>query len=268
MIKFHKLHGLGNDFIFFNCISQKLPVDKIIKQVSALSNRHFGIGSDGVILLLPSEKADIRMRIFDSFSGEEAEMCGNGARCVIYLAHKLKIIKKTKNILLETIPGIVEGEIIKDEVKIKLFYPPKVSEKSEKAEGFNFYRVDIGNPHAVISVPDLDKIDLHKIGLKIESNLKLFPNKTNVEFFQVISETKLRMKAWERGAGETLACGTGASAVAAVYRYLNSNKFDRIIVQMKGGDIELSWKNDDFYMKGGVEYVFEGDIGLETFDFS
>ncbi len=264
-LKFYKLHGAGNNYIYFDCIDEnKESVDKIIDSVVEISDVNFGIGSDGVILLLDSDKANLKMRIFNA-DGSEAEMCGNGVRCCAKLANKLLLTADKAKI--ETGAGMVETEIIGDEVRVKMFNPPKVFAQSEIVnvcgKVFDFHRVDMGNPHAVIFTKDVAKFDVEKYGKPIENSVTLFPDKTNVEFFEEVEEGVLNMRVWERGSGETLACGTGACATAGVYRLLNNNEYNEITVKMLGGDLKLSWGGDDFFMQGGATFVCEGIIDTD-----
>lgn len=270
-MEFYKMNGLGNDYIYFDCVNNDHDIDRIIKNVSKLSDRNFGIGSDGVVLLLPSDKeADLRMRMFNCHDGSEAEMCGNAIRCVAQLAYKLGIANSDQKI--ETIPGIVEAEIIGGEdhlVKVKMFYPPKVATGSEhvisEGDEFEFTRVDIGNPHAIIKTFNVKSFEVQKYGEPIENNLKLFPERTNVEFYEEVSEGVVSMRVWERGSGETLACGTGACATAAAYRETMIDKLDEITVKMLGGDLTLIWNEEGFYMQGPTSFVFKGEIDLNNF---
>jgi len=266
-MKFFKMHGLGNDYIYFDCINNKYDTDQIIKNAVSLSHRNFGIGSDGVVLLLPSDKADVRMRMFNSLDGTEAEICGNAVRCISRLANRLGIMGD--NGTVETIPGIVNAEIINDKVnsvKVKMFSPPKIVSDYETVESvdktFSFIRVDVGNPHAVIFVSGIKDFEVKKYGQVIENNLKLFPNKTNVEFYEEAGRDVLSMRVWERGSGETLSCGTGACATAAAYRYKHNNNVDIVTVKMLGGDLRLIWEDGDFYMQGATSFVFEGEVEL------
>jgi diaminopimelate epimerase len=270
-MKFYKLQGAGNDYIYIDGITSFIDVDSLLPKVPRLSDRHFGIGSDGVIFLLPSDKADVRMRMFNGFDSSEAQMCGNGVRCVMALAHRLKLVPKKATI--ETSAGIVLAQVLeKKEIGIRMFYPPKVSNTAEKVtvcgRSFQFYRADMGNPHAVILLPeneDLDTFPVEKYGPTLEGNLALFPEKTNVEFFQETSFGSLKMRVWERNSGETMACGTGACATAGVYRALNPAKTDSVTVRMKGGALKLSWKSDGFYMQGPAVFVFEGEFNPSDF---
>ena len=268
-MKFYKMHGTGNDYIYFDGITAPIDVDLVVENIVKMSHRNFGIGSDGVVLLLPSDNADVLMRMFNCFDGSEAENCGNALRCIGRLAYELGIVDKHHTI--ENIVGdIVEAEVIDDEedsVKIKMAFPPIVSEEQEQTpsadKNFNFYRVSVGNPHAVIKVDNVKDMDLEKYGNPIENNLDLFPERTNVEFYQPISEDTLCMRVWERGSGETLSCGTGTCATAAAYRHSIGNKVDKVTVKTKGGNITLTWEGDDFYMTGGATLVFSGDIELK-----
>lgn len=266
-VKFYKMHGLGNDYIYFDCISEKINIDEILPIIPQLSDRNFGIGSDGVVFLLPSDKADIRMRMFNSHDSSEAEMCGNAARCISKLAYDLSIT--SNSLTLETIPGIIEAKITQNAVKLKMFSLPDISDTSEQVNSedkvFDFHRVNVGNPHAVIKVEKTDSFDVEKYGKPIEENTKLFPQKTNVEFYEEISKDVVKMRVWERGSGETLACGTGACAAAATHRLVNNNDINEITVQMRGGDLKLSWVDNNFYMQGEARFVYEGIIDLDNF---
>jgi len=269
IMEFYKLNGLGNDYIYFDCISNKFDVEAILKNVVKLSDRRFGIGSDGVILLLPSDKADVRMRMFNSFDGSEAQMCGNGARCVARLAYKLGLAKK--NLTIEASPGVISAEVIEDElnsVRLKMFYPPKIADNMEEIKSvdmdYKFARVDVGNPHAVINVKDVKAFDVERYGKPIENNISIFPERTNVEFYEEIEKSVVSMRVWERGSGETLACGTGACATAAAYRKTYDNSINNVEVKMIGGNIKLIWEENDFYMQGGTNFVFSGDVDLNN----
>ncbi len=270
-MKFYKLQGAGNDYIYIDGITVPVNVDDLVPKVPRLSDRHFGIGSDGVIFLLPSRKGDVRMRMFNGFDGSEAQMCGNGVRCVMALAHRLSLVGETA--VIETIPGLVQAQVLKeDEVSIRMFYPPRVSGQTETVAScgrtFEFRRADMGNPHAVVLLPEdevLDTFPVEKYGPPIEENLSLFPEKTNVEFFKVSSSGTLEMRVWERNSGETMACGTGACATAGVYRSLMAEKMDEVSVRMRGGTLKLSWKKDGFYMQGPAVFVFEGEFDPSDF---
>ena len=279
MLKFTKMHGLGNDYVYMDAINQKIENrEELAKKVS---DRHFGIGSDGLILICPSEKADFRMQMFNQ-DGSEAEMCGNGIRCVGKFVYDKGLTKK-QTITIETLAGIKTLEMTVKNGKVELAkvdmgepileaekIPVKakenpVKELKIKAEEKEFICtcVSMGNPHCVIFIKeDVRKFDICKYGKIIEIE-KAFPKKTNVEFINVIDEKTLRMRVWERGAGETLACGTGAcgSLVAGVLNGYTKRKAE---VQLLGGNLEIEWseKDNHVYMTGPATTVFEGTIDV------
>ncbi|MFH1654525.1 MAG: diaminopimelate epimerase [Pseudomonadota bacterium] len=266
-IEFHKLTGIGNDYVYFEGLKTKLPEAEIISKVSVISDRRFGIGGDGVILVLPSKKADARMRIFN-MDGSEAEICGNGVRSVMRLLNTLD--PKKNKISVETNAGIVTGEILGDDIRAKLFSPPQINSTNENIESngqsFTFHRVNVGNPHAVIKILDIKNFNVRKYGEPIENNLKLFPERTNVEFYEEVAAGEIRMRVWERGSGETLACGTGAAAAAAVYRFTNNNRFNDVKVDLLGGRLIFNWTDSDFYMTGPAKYLFSGKLDLKSIE--
>jgi diaminopimelate epimerase len=279
-MKFTKMHGAGNDYVYVNCFEEKVenPADTAIK----VSNRNFGIGSDGLILIMPSDKADVRMRMFNS-DGSESEMCGNGIRCVAKYAYDHGIVAK-KEISAETGAGILSLQLFTgadnkvDRVRVNMGKPrlkkveiPMLGDHQDDQTVnqplnilhtvFNITTVSMGNPHCVIFVDDVENFQVEKYGTLIE-NHDLFPRRTNVEFVQIISRTEVRQRTWERGAGETLACGTGASAVC-VAGVLNGVTDKKIINHLSGGDLELEWAEDGFlYMTGPATEVFSGEIAL------
>jgi diaminopimelate epimerase len=279
-MKFTKMHGAGNDYVYVDCFAEKIenPADVAIK----VSNRNFGIGSDGLILIMPSDKADVRMRMFNS-DGSESEMCGNGIRCVAKYAFDHGIVSK-KEISAETGAGILtlqlftgsEGKV--DRVRVNMGKPrltkaeiPMLGEPAGEQTvnqplnilhtQFHITTVSMGNPHCVIFVDDVENFQVEKYGPLIE-NHDIFPRRTNVEFVQIISRTEVRQRTWERGAGETLACGTGASAVC-VAGALNGLTDKKILNHLSGGDLELEWAADgNLYMTGPAAEVFSGEISL------
>jgi diaminopimelate epimerase len=273
-MNFTKMQGLGNDYIYVNCFSETVsnPSELAIK----ISDRHFGIGGDGLILILPSDKADAQMRMFNA-NGSEAEMCGNGIRCVgkyIY-EHNLN---RNRTITIETLAGIKklqfeikDGKV--DAVRVDMgepqldpkFIPIDIAKKLIVAEPievnnhhFQFTGVSIGNPHCVIFVPQITDVMVLQDGPAIEVH-PFFPRKTNVEFVTVTSRSSMAMRVWERGSGETLACGTGAcaSVVAAILNQLTENK---VTVKLRGGDLVVEWDQEDHhvYMTGPAVEVFNG----------
>lgn len=278
-MKFTKMHGAGNDYVYVNCFSERVdnPADVAIK----VSNRNFGIGSDGLILIMPSDKADLRMRMFNS-DGSESEMCGNGIRCVAKYAYDHSIVSK-KEISAETGAGILNLQLFTnvankvEKVRVNMGRPrltrgeiPMTGEAGAKVISeplnilhttFHITCASMGNPHCVIFVDDVENFQLGKYGPLIE-NHEIFPRRTNVEFVQIISRTEVRQRTWERGAGETLACGTGASAVC-VAGALNGLTEKRILNHLSGGDLELEWAEDGFlYMTGPAVEVFSGEIEI------
>lgn len=274
-MRFTKMQGAGNDYIYLNGF-EKLPAD-LGSLARQMSDRHFGIGSDGLVIIMPSDCCDFRMRMFNS-DGSEAEMCGNASRCVgkyVYdkgLTTKKELTLETlagvKHLTLHTQNGTVEqvtvdmGEPILSapEIPVNLPESPVVAHPLEvEGQTFAITCVSMGNPHAVIFLDGMDRYDLHHIGSLIEHH-ELFPRRTNVEFVEVQSPQDLRMRVWERGAGETLACGTGACAtlVAAV---LNGRSDRRATLHLLGGDLSIEWReqNNRIYMTGGAVTVFEGE---------
>ena len=278
-MKFTKMHGAGNDYVYVNCFTEKVPDPK--ETAIKVSNRNFGIGSDGLILIMPSDKADVRMRMFNS-DGSESEMCGNGIRCVAKYAYDHGIVAK-KEITAETGAGILTLQLFTDaankveKVRVNMGIPrltrgeiPMTGEGGSKVINeplnilhttFHITCASMGNPHCVIFVEDVEKFQVEKYGPLIE-NHEMFPRRTNVEFVQIISRTEVRQRTWERGAGETLACGTGASAVC-VAGALNGFTEKKILNHLSGGDLELEWSEEGFlYMTGPAVEVFSGEINL------
>ncbi len=276
-MKFTKMQGAGNDYVYVNCFEENVanPVETAIK----VSNRNFGIGSDGLILIMPSQVADVRMRMFNS-DGSESEMCGNGIRCVAKYAYDHGIVNK-KEITAETGAGVLTLQLFTDvtdkveKVRVNMG-APRLTRKEIPMHGeadakvineplnilhttFHITCASMGNPHCVIFVDDVENFQVDKYGPLIE-NHDLFPRRTNVEFVQVISRTEVWQRTWERGAGETLACGTGASAVTAAC-VLNGLTDKKIVNHLSGGDLEMEWADDNcIYMTGPAVEVFKGEI--------
>lgn len=278
MIKFTKMQGLGNDYVYMDAIHQKLENESSLAQF--VSNRHFGIGSDGLILICKSDVADFKMRMFNS-DGSEAEMCGNGIRCVGKFVYDKGLTDKT-TVTIETLAGIKTLELNTKEgkvetVKVDMGEPiltpkeiPVISDEEPvknlmlEAEGrkFKITCVSMGNPHAITEVEDTEKFDVEKYGKVLEVD-KAFPNKTNVEFIQIVDKNHVKMRVWERGAGETLACGTGACATA-VACYLNGKTDRNVEVELLGGKLYIEWneENNHIYMTGPAVTVFEGMLEI------
>jgi len=277
-MKFTKMHGLGNDYIYVNCFYENINNPSALAK--CLSDRHFGIGSDGLVLILSSAKADFRMRMFN-LDGSEAEMCGNAIRCVGKYVYDNGFTNKT-TVEVETLAGIkVLGLTVKNgkvaQVRVDMGEPildtQKIPVNSEldrfiaqpvEIEGkiYPITCVSMGNPHAVTYVEDVSKFPLEQIGPRMETH-SLYPKKVNAEFVQVIDRSTLKMRVWERGAGETLACGTGACAVL-VSSVLNGLSTRKAAVQLLGGDLTIEWneKNNHVYMTGPAVKVFDGEIEM------
>ena len=269
IIEFTKMHGLGNDYIYIDITDKQksdIKENELPKIARFLSNRHFGIGGDGIILIEKSEIADFKMRIFNS-DGTEAEMCGNGIRCFAKYIYENGLTKR-ENLKIETLAGIKEIKLIKnDKNKIEKIEVnmgiPKIEEKIRLKildKEFEITNISMGNPHAVIFVDDVEKVDLEKYGPAIENN-KYFPNRTNVEFVEILDKNLVKMRVWERGAKETYACGTGACAVV-VAGYINNLNKRKVKVILKGGELEINWKEktNEIYMTGIATEVFKGKI--------
>lgn len=281
-IDFVKMHGLGNDFILVDCLNKSLGDSSFLSYLAKkLCNRNFGIGADGLILILPSSRADLRMRIFN-FDGSEAQMCGNGIRCFAKYAYENKLVSKIK-FTVETLAGIIIPELVFKDKEISGIIvnmgTPKLRRREIPMNGedsptvvdetlkinpeqtFKITCVSMGNPHCITFVNDVQSISVDEIGPKIENN-PLFPEKTNVEFIQVLNNQEINFRVWERGVGETLACGTGACA-ALVASVLNK-KTDRIAtIHLPGGDLDIRWADDGYvYMTGPAELVFKGEMEI------
>lgn len=277
-MKFTKMHGTGNDYIYVNGFEEK--IDNPSEAAIRWSDRHKGIGSDGLVLILPSETCDFRMRMFNA-DGSESEMCGNASRCIGKYVYDKGMTTKTE-VSLETLAGIKilqlyigeDGKV--DSVTVDMGEPIlEAAQIPTSLEGsiiinqsasfgkdlqYNITTVSMGNPHAVIFTGGIDKLDLPVIGPQIE-NAAIFPNRTNTEFIDVVSKKKVKMRVWERGSGETMACGTGAcaSVVAGVLNKLTDRKVE---VELLGGNLIIEWKETDnhVYLTGTATTVFEGEI--------
>ena len=277
-MKFTKMHGTGNDYIYVNGFIEKIenPAEFAIKY----SDRHKGIGSDGLVMIMPSDTCDFRMRMFNA-DGSESEMCGNASRCIGKYVYDKGLTTKT-SVTLETLAGVkvlelfigadnlVEkvtvdmGEPILNGLQIPtIFDEAKVIDKkvtfSPEIE-YNITTVSMGNPHAVIFTSGILELDLPKIGPVIE-NATIFPRRTNTEFIEVVDDSHVKMRVWERGSGETMACGTGACA-AVVAGVLNEKNSRKTTVELLGGELTIEWKEADnhVYLTGGATTVFEGEI--------
>jgi diaminopimelate epimerase len=276
-MKFIKMHGAGNDYVYINGFEEQ--VDNPEKLAIAVSDRHFGIGSDGLILILPSETADVRMRMFNA-DGSEAEMCGNGIRCVAKFASDAGLVAGDE-IRIETGAGILPLKLHfgadhkVDQVRVNMGMPrlmpseiPVVAENDIMIidqpleildRTFAITCVSMGNPHCVIFVDQIDDFPVERYGSAIEKH-PLFPNRINVEFVEQISRNEVKQRTWERGAGETLACGTGASAVA-VAGVLSGRTERSITNRLLGGSLQLEWSEaGEVFMTGPATEVFRGEF--------
>ncbi len=277
-MKFTKMHGAGNDYVYMD--ARVSPVSDPASLAIQVSDRHKGIGSDGLVLILPSEIADVRMRMFNS-DGSEAQMCGNAIRCVAKYSYENGLVNKPE-LSVETLAGIKIITLIMENGKVEgatvdmgtpEWTPARIPVKHEgetaleisvEALGKEYKAscVSMGNPHAVIELDkdiDLNSFPLAEVGTVIE-NHPLFPERVNVEFIQVIDSKNIRMRVWERGAGETQACGTGACAVGVVAARLGRVERD-VNIHLLGGSLHIRWdENDHIFMTGPATTVFEGEL--------
>ncbi len=277
-MRFTKMHGCGNDYIYVDGAREKIPAKEKPELVRRLSDRHFGIGGDGVIFINPSTEADFEMEMYN-MDGSRAEMCGNGIRCVAKFVYDKRLTDKTKISVISCGKikyldlAVEDGKV--STVIVNMGAPvlkaadiPVVSEQeqviSEKIEvGDSVYKmtcVSMGNPHAVVFVEDVAGFPLEKIGPLFEKHVR-FPNHTNTEFVKVLDDKTVEMRVWERGTGETLACGTGACATV-VACVLNGLTKEEVTVKLLGGNLQIKWDQeaDLVYMTGPASTVFEGEI--------
>lgn len=275
-MRFTKMQGLGNDYVYVNCFKEK--IDNPPELARRISDRHFGVGSDGLIMINPSDKADFEMEMYNA-DGSRGEMCGNGIRCVAKYVYDYGLTDKT-SISVETLGGIKYLDLTVQDGKVKLvkvnmgrpeLAPSKVPVAAEgdravdepitvDGKKYRMTCVSMGNPHAVIFTDrDIRELPLEEIGPKFE-NHERFPKRVNTEFVRVLDRRTAEMRVWERGSGETLACGTGACAVA-VACVLNGLTEDEVTVRLLGGDLQIKWdrENDIVYMTGPAEVVFDGE---------
>lgn len=274
-MKFTKMQGLGNDYVYVNCVEKKM--ENASQIAIAVSDRHYGIGSDGLILINSSEVADFEMEMYNA-DGSRGEMCGNGIRCVGKYVYDYGLTDKT-HITIETLAGIKYLDLQVEDGKVKqvrvnmgspLLRPEEIPIALEGESVIDVpisindivYRmtgVGMGNPHTVVFLDDIEQMKIEEIGPKFE-NHSYFPNRVNTEFVKVIDRTHVKMRVWERGSGETLACGTGACAVA-VACILNGLTEEDMTVSLLGGDLQIQWerKENIVYMTGPAEVVFDGE---------
>lgn len=274
-MRFTKMHGLGNDYVYVNGFEER--VDDPAAVARAVSDRHFGVGADGLILILPSDSADCRMRMFNA-DGSEAQMCGNGIRCVAKYVYDHDIVRRSA-LNVETLAGVLNLDLFVaqgavDRVRVKMGEPrlqraqiPMQGQPGEvinepllvNGATFDVTAVSMGNPHCVVFVEDVDRFDVARWGPHFERH-DVFPEGVNTEFIQVHDRESFSMRVWERGSGETLACGTGASA-AAVAGHLTGRTDRRVTAHLLGGPLELEWQASDnqVLMTGPAVEVFSGE---------
>lgn len=278
-MKFTKMQGIGNDYIYVNCFEEKVDDPERVSQI--VSDRHFGIGGDGLVLIMPSDKADFRMRMFNA-DGSEGNMCGNATRCIGKFVYDNGLTNKTE-ITLETKSGIKYLTLYPENGKVKtvlvnmgkaVLTPADIPMKAEGESFINkpievlgsevyITAVSMGNPHAVTYVDDVMSLDLEKIGPAFE-NHPIFPERVNTEFIKILDSHTIQMRVWERGSGETWACGTGAcaAAVASVKNGYFKNG-EEITVKLRGGDLFITYNTDGtVLMRGAAETVFTGEIDI------
>ena len=282
-MKFTKMQGLGNDYVYVNCFKEKIEDPSAL--AVRISDRHFGVGSDGLILINPSKVADCEMEMYNA-DGSRGEMCGNGIRCVAKYVYDYGLTDKT-HISVETLGGIKYLDLTVKDGKVALVRvdmgepeldPEKIpiimkgySDETDrvlnaqiKVDGKEYHMtgVSMGNPHDVVYIDDVQGLDIEKIGPKFE-NHERFPQRINTEFARVIDRKTVEMRVWERGSGETLACGTGACAVA-VASILNGYTEREVEIRLLGGNLQIEWNEEDnhVYMTGPATVVFDGEIEL------
>ena len=279
-LKFTKMHGCGNDYIYFDCFKEQ--IENPAKIAKKLSNRHFSVGGDGIVMICPSDVADAKMRMFNS-DGSEGKMCGNAIRCVgKYLSDNHIVHKDT--IRVETLSGIkilklkkqsdrvisVTVDMGKAELNPKKI-PVSVEENLNKLVSYPIkidnveYKitcVSMGNPHCVIFCDDVDEIDLKRLGPSFENN-QMFPEKVNTEFVEVLGQNEIKMRVWERGSAETLACGTGACAAVVAAVENGFCKLDEcVLVRLLGGELKICYTKSAVYMEGDAHVAFKGEVTL------
>ena len=275
-MKFTKMHGLGNDYVYVNCLKE--TVENPSELARFVSDRHFGIGSDGLILIRPSEKADFQMDMYNA-DGSQAEMCGNGIRCVGKYVYDYGLTDKTE-ITIDTLAGIKNLKLTVENGKVSLIRvnmgSPILSSRQIpvlwegetavnipveiRGRQYHMTCVSMGNPHAVVFMDNVKELDIERIGPFFEMH-PIFPKRTNTEFVEVLDRNTVNMRVWERGSGETLACGTGtcATVVACV---LNNKTENDVTVHLLGGDFHIFWDREanQIYMTGPAEVVFDGEL--------
>lgn len=276
-MKFTKMHGLGNDYVYVDCTKQTIKNPNRLSEI--ISKYHFGIGSDGLVMIMNSDKADFRMRMFNA-DGSEGKMCGNATRCIGKYVYDRGLTDKTQ-LTLETLSGIkyltltvVGGKVetVSVDMGKAVLSAAEIPVKSDSETVIgktmtvsgreqNITCVSMGNPHCVIFTDGIDSLDLEKIGPGYEND-EIFPERVNTEFVEIKDRNTLRMRVWERGSGETMACGTGACAVAvAAVENGFCDRGSAITVHLRGGDLSIVYRTDGHViMTGGASFVFDGEL--------
>lgn len=266
-MKFTKMQGIGNDYVYVNCFEETIKNPCRVAQI--VSDRHFGIGSDGLILIQPSEKADCRMRMYN-LDGSEGAMCGNAIRCVGKYVYDHGIVKKER-ISVETQSGLRYLDLVVEQgkvtsVTVDMGEPELTSLLPEPicvdGKDYEFVGISVGNPHAVYFMEDIDSLDLERIGPAFEHHER-FPERTNTEFIQLVDRSHIRMRVWERGSGETWACGTGATASVAA-AILMGYVENSVRVSLRGGELVITWNRETnhIFMTGPAVEVFHGEMDI------
>lgn len=277
-MKFTKMHGIGNDYVYVNCFSETVENPSEVSKI--ISDRHFGIGSDGLILIKPSAVADCEMEMYNA-DGSQSAMCGNGIRCVAKYVYDYGLTDKT-SITVDTKCGVKYLDLTVENGKVSLVkvdmgapilkasQVPVVSDKERvvdetitiQGKDYQMTCVSMGNPHCIVPVEDVDGLEIEKIGPDFESH-PIFPERVNAEFIKVMDPKTVQMRVWERGSGETWACGTGACAVA-VACILNGWTEEEVLVKLRGGDLKIHWdrEKNTVFMTGPAAVVFDGEINL------
>lgn len=266
-MKFTKMQGIGNDYVYVNCFEETIKNPCRVAQI--VSDRHFGIGSDGLILIQPSEKADCRMRMYN-LDGSEGAMCGNAIRCVGKYVYDHGIVRKER-ISVETQSGLRYLDLVVEQgkvasVTVDMGEPELTSLLPEPicvdGKDYEFIGISVGNPHAVYFMEDIDSLDLERIGPAFEHHER-FPERTNTEFIQLVDRSHIRMRVWERGSGETWACGTGATASVAA-AILMGYVENSVRVSLRGGELVITWNRETnhIFMTGPAVEVFHGEMDI------
>ena len=267
-MKFTKMHGIGNDYVYINCFEEK--VNNPSELARYVSDRHFGVGSDGLILICPSDRADCRMDMYNA-DGSQGKMCGNGIRCVGKYVYDHGIVPPDRRTLtVETLAGIKTLELQTEGnravlLTVDMGKAVQTSQLMEEilvdGETYRFTGIDVGNPHAVYFMDDIEGLDLEKIGPFFEYHERFMPDRVNTEFIHVTDRNHIQMRVWERGSGETWACGTGATA-SAMAAILCGFTEDLVTVSLRGGDLKIRFDRESghLYMTGPATEVFQGEL--------